>query len=184
MVDFAVRQSAARPAAESWRVTRKCPRMNSADLPLVESYLAAQLAGDRKVALRLMLDEGLARGVGVAALYGVVEAAQHRIGDLWQENRITVAQEHVATAISQLVLAYLYPQLPRQPANGKQVMVACVEDELHDMGARVAADFFEMAGFDVRFLGASVPHDTLVASVRESPPDLLVLSAAMTFHLP
>jgi methanogenic corrinoid protein MtbC1 len=152
--------------------------------PLVERYLAALLASDRSAALRLMLDQGLGQGLAVPDLYHVVEAAQHRIGVLWQENRISVAQEHVATATSQLVLAHLYPALPRAWPNGKLVLVACVEGEQHDMGARVAAEFVEMAGFDVRVLGASVPRDTLVATVRQSPPDLLVLSATMTFHVP
>jgi methanogenic corrinoid protein MtbC1 len=158
--------------------------MIEAPQPLVDRYVAAQLASDRSAALRLILDEGLGQGLAVPDLYRAIEAAQHRIGVLWQENRISVAQEHVATAISQLVLAHLYPELPREPPNGKQVLVACVEGEQHDMGARVAADFFEMAGFDVRFLGASVPRDALLAMIRDSAPDLLLLSATMTFHLP
>jgi methanogenic corrinoid protein MtbC1 len=42
-------------------------------------------------------------------------------------------------------------------ASGKVVTLACVEGELHEVGARMASDFLEMAGFDVRFLGANVP---------------------------
>jgi methanogenic corrinoid protein MtbC1 len=47
----------------------------------------------------------------------------------------------------------------------------------------MTADFFEMAGFDVRYLGANVPTDSLVAMIRDDPPDLLVLSTTMTFYL-
>ena len=151
---------------------------------LAAPYLAALLAGDRDVAVRVALEEGLARGLAVPDLYlGVIQPAQVRIGDLWQENRLTVAQEHVATAISQLVLALAYPALPCAPSNGKRVLVACAEDELHDLGARMAADFFEMAGFDVRYLGANLPTDSLVGMVREDPPDLVALSVTMAFHL-
>ena len=151
---------------------------------LAAPYLAALLAGDRDAAVRVALEEGLARGLAVPDLYlGVIQPAQARIGDLWQENRLTVAQEHVATAISQLVLALAYPALPCAPSNGKRVLVACAEDELHDLGARMAADFFEMAGFDVRYLGANLPTDSLVGMVREDPPDLVALSVTMAFHL-
>ena len=68
---------------------------------LLEQYVAAQLAGDRRSAMRLIIDQGLGRNVPLPTLYlDVIQAAQYRIGELWQHNRITVAQEHLATAIS------------------------------------------------------------------------------------
>jgi MerR family transcriptional regulator, light-induced transcriptional regulator len=147
-------------------------------------YFDALLAGDRNAAVRAALDDGIARGLSVPDLYlGVIQPAQHRVGELWQENRITVAHEHVATAISQLVMALAYPSLPREPFNGKRVLVACVGDELHDLGARMVADFFEMAGFDIRYLGANLPTSSLVSMVREEQPDLVVLSVTMAFHI-
>jgi MerR family transcriptional regulator, light-induced transcriptional regulator len=152
---------------------------------LVERYLAAQLAGDRRAALQIVLNEALASGISVPDLYlKLLQPAQHELGRLWEENRIGVAEEHLATAISQLVLAHLYPLLPRHPANGRRALIACVAGELHDMGALIAADFFEMAGFGVRFLGADVPTESLVAMAREDPPDLLVFSTTMTFNVP
>ena len=148
-------------------------------------YLAAQLAGDRREALRLVLDEGIAQGVSVANLHlDVIRPAQIEIGRLWQENEITVADEHLATAISQLVVSHLYRHLPPAAPKGKRVIVCCGEDELHEMGARMAADFLEMAGFDVRFLGANVPADSVAAMVRTTRPDVVVLSAATTFCFP
>jgi MerR family transcriptional regulator, light-induced transcriptional regulator len=152
---------------------------------LAGRYLAAQLAGDRREALRIVVDEALEKGVAPPDIHmSVIEPAQYEIGRLWQENTISVAQEHVATAISQLVLAYLYPRLPRAQTNGKKVVVACVEGELHDMGARVCADFLEMAGYEVRFLGADVPEDSLVSSIVRERPDAVALSVTMVFHVP
>ena len=146
---------------------------------LRDRYVAAQLAGDRREALRLVIDEGVRRGVSVADLHlRVIRPAQIEIGRLWQENVITVADEHLATAISQLVVSHLYRHLPPAAPNGTRVVVACAEGELHEMGARMAADFLEMAGCDVRFLGANVPAPSLAAMVRRDAPDVLVLSAA------
>ncbi|NTX05637.1 cobalamin B12-binding domain-containing protein [Myxococcus sp. CA040A] len=148
-------------------------------------YLTAQLAGNRREALRLLVDEGLLVGVPLQVLHlDVIQQAQYEIGRLWQENVISVAQEHLATAISQLALAHLYRHLPRDPPNGKLVMMSCVEGELHEMGARMASDFLEMAGFEVRFLGASVPPEHLARLLREVKPDLLALSVTMSYHLP
>jgi len=152
---------------------------------LCERYLAAQLSGNRREALRLLVDEGLLRGIPLQDIHlKVIQPAQYEIGRLWQENRISVAQEHLATAISQLALSHLYRHLPRDPSNGKVVLLSCVEGELHEVGARMASDFLEMAGFDVRFLGANVPTSHLVHMVREQKPDLLALSVTMSYHLP
>jgi methanogenic corrinoid protein MtbC1 len=152
---------------------------------LRQGYLRAQLAGNRREALRLIVDEGLLRGLSIPTLHlDVIQAAQVEIGRLWQENHISVAQEHLATAISQLALSHLYRHLPRDPANGRTVMVSCVEGELHELGARIASDFLEMAGFEVRFLGANVPAEHLAREVRDSKPDLLALSVTMSYHMP
>lgn len=152
---------------------------------LAGRYLEAQLAGDRARALSLVMDEGVSRGIGALELHlEVIQAAQHEIGRLWQENRISIAQEHVATAISQLVLSHLYGHLPRVTPHGHKVLIACVEGELHDMGPRIAADFLEASGFDVRFLGASVPTQSLVLMAEKESPSLVALSASLTFNLP
>jgi methanogenic corrinoid protein MtbC1 len=152
---------------------------------LLQRYLEAQLRGDRREALRLLVDEGLLQGVPLQDIHlKVIQPAQYEIGRLWQENRISVAQEHLATAISQLALSHLYRHLPRDASNGKVIMLSCVAGELHEVGARMASDFLEMAGFDVRFLGANVPTEHLVRMVLEQKPDLLALSVTMTYHLP
>lgn len=148
-------------------------------------FLAAQLAGDRRGAIRVLLDDGFEQGVPVHQLHlGVVQAAQHRIGALWEQNQVTIAQEHVATAIAQLALSCLYPRVPREPRNGRRVLVSCVEGEQHEMGPRILCDLLEIAGFDVIYLGADVPTDSLVDMVQRERPDLLALSASLSFHVP
>jgi methanogenic corrinoid protein MtbC1 len=152
---------------------------------LAGRYLGAQLNGDRREALLLVEREALDKGMAVPDIHlGVIQAAQYEIGRLWQEDSISVAQEHIATAISQLVLSYLYPHIPRAPKTGKKVVVACVEGELHELGARMCADFLEMGGYDVRFLGASVPAGDLASVVERERPHALALSIAMIFHEP
>lgn len=148
------------------------------------SYLAAQLAGDRREALRLVLEEVDRSGDVSAVQTGVVQEAQREIGRLWQENRISVAQEHMATAIAHIVLAHLYDHARRGPDLGKRIVVACVEGELHDFPARLVADALDLAGFEVRFLGANVPVESLVDAVLRERPDLVALSTTMTFNVP
>jgi methanogenic corrinoid protein MtbC1 len=156
------------------------------DLAAVRArYLEAQLHGNRREALRLVIDEAFARGASALEVeLEVIQEAQREIGRLWQENSITIAEEHMATAISNLALAHLYDHAPRERSNGKKVVVACVEGELHDFPARLVADALDLAGFDVRYLGANVPTDSLLAVLDREKPDLLALSVTMTFNVP
>jgi methanogenic corrinoid protein MtbC1 len=149
------------------------------------SYLAAQLHGNRREALRLVIEEALARGASALDVgLEVIQEAQREIGRLWQANSITIAEEHMATAISNVAHAHLYDHAEREPANGKKVLVACVEGELHDFPARLVADALDLAGFEVRYLGANVPTDGLLAILEQGKPDLLALSVTMTFNVP
>jgi MerR family transcriptional regulator, light-induced transcriptional regulator len=151
---------------------------------LLERFVALQLAGERGAARQLVLDGGLAAGVPLADVYvGVLQPAQYRIGELWQRNQINAAREHLATAISASVMAELVAATPHALGSGSCVLVACVEGELHDLGARMVADLLEVDGIGVRFLGANVPTDSLLSIVEEEQPLLVVLSMTMPERL-
>lgn len=54
-------------------------------------YLLAQLSGDRREALRLVIERGIGGGASVFDVqFEVIQAAQQEIGRLWQENQISL----------------------------------------------------------------------------------------------
>jgi MerR family transcriptional regulator, light-induced transcriptional regulator len=151
---------------------------------LVDRYVAFQLAGERSAARALILQEGLATGLSPAELYASVLApAQYQVGELWQHNQISIAREHLATAVTEAVMGNVVASASPEQDTGLRVVVACVEGELHQIGARMVADLLELDGFGVRFLGADVPTSSLLAIVAEESAELLVLSAAMPERL-
>ncbi|MFT3698079.1 MAG: cobalamin-dependent protein [Kofleriaceae bacterium] len=152
---------------------------------LAKTFLAAQLAGDRREAMRVVVEDGVRRGAPVIELQtNVIQAAQHEIGLLWQRNQISIAQEHLATGIAQVVLARLFEYAVPAPRNGKRVMVVCVEGEHHEFPARLVADFLDTAGFTVKYYGADLPLDHLLVQIATDRPDALALSATMSFNIP
>lgn len=150
---------------------------------LAASYVGALLSGGRQRANGIILD-AVERGAQVSDIYlHVVSPAQHEIGRLWQMNQISVAQEHYCTAVTQQVMSRLYPWIFTTPRIGLRVIVTSVGGELHELGARMLADFFEMAGWDAYYLGASTPLPDLVAAIVERRPDLVAISATMSRHV-
>lgn len=147
---------------------------------ITQRYLDSLLEGDRRRALRVLVDSALANEVSVPDLYlHVLQPGQLELGRLWQTDKITIAEEHIGTRISQFVMSYLSRYLPCGPRNGRKVVIGCVEGELHEMGPRMCAEFLEAAGFDVRFFGAGVPTASLIHMLERKTPDLLGLSVTV-----
>lgn len=126
------------------------------------------------------MDEGATL---VQAGVQIVQPALYAVGDLWQHNRISVAQEHLACAISQNALVAAYMKATFLPENGKRALFACVQGNHHVVGLRMVCDAVETQGWDAQFLGADVPTFDLVRMADAQRPDLLCLSASMPEHL-
>lgn len=151
--------------------------------PMAESYLKFLLAGKKDEALSLIMGQ-IKGGMAIQKVYlEVFQPVQYEIGRLWQSAKINVAQEHYCTAATQLVMSQLYPYLFTGEKKDRRLIVACVPNELHEMGARMVADFFEMNGWDTYYLGANTPVESIVRFVAELKPDCLAVSATMTYHV-
>lgn len=141
---------------------------------------AADVAGAYKVA-----SGALERGMPLAALYQrVITPAMHELGRLWAGGAITIADEHLATALTHRVMAALRPMeifeeaLADQPEKPR-ALLAAVGGEQHALGLRMAADLLEDSGYRIAYLGADVPTEALLQAIRGLSPDLLGLSATM-----
>ncbi len=151
---------------------------------LAREYLTALRHGDRRKASKLILDAVNKQNISVRDVYlHVFQPALYEVGRLWQINHISVAEEHFITAATQLVMSQLYPYI-FTPEKKDFVFVACsVSGELHEVGMRMVADFFEMEGWDTYYLGANTPVEAVVQAVADRRADVLGVSATMSFHL-
>ena len=149
---------------------------------LARKYLENLLNGKRHEASRLVL-EAAESGVEIKDIYlRVFQKSQYELGRLWQTNRISVAQEHFCTAATQMIMSQLYPYIFSTEKIGKRLVAACVGGELHEIGIRMVADFFEMAGWDTYYMGANTPTNTILQVISEKKADLLGLSATIMFN--
>lgn len=113
----------------------------------------------------------------------VIQPAMYDVGRLWHERKVSVAQEHLATATSQYVLSEVLLKQQFAEPTGKTAVIACVESNHHTLGARMLADAMMISGWDTQFLGANTPTRDLVEHVDAHRPDLLALSVSMPQQL-
>jgi MerR family transcriptional regulator, light-induced transcriptional regulator len=140
---------------------------------LAERYLELVRAGRRGEASDLIL-EAVRGGVHVKEIYlHVFQPAQWEVGRLWQTGQLSVAQEHFCTAATQWVMSQLYPWVFSGVRDRGTMIATAVPGELHELGIRMVADFFEMHGWDTAYLGANVPADGVAEAVTPREPDVL-----------
>jgi methanogenic corrinoid protein MtbC1 len=148
-----------------------------------EVFLQAILTGQRHAAVRVAR-EALRDGLALEALYvDVFQPALYEVGARWEANRLTVAQEHVATAITQYVMAQVYEAPDAAAAARGTIVLTGVEGELHNIGAVMVGDLLELSGWRVRFLGTNLPASSILAVIREAAPSHVGISATMLFNI-
>ncbi len=151
---------------------------------LADKYLYLLLNRERQQAARL-IHELVEKQEDLRNIYlRIFQESQREIGRLWQTNQVTVAQEHYCTAATQQIMSQLYPYIFAATPGDRKMVMACASAELHELGARMVADFFEMAGWDTYYLGANVPAESILSEVRASGANLLGLSVALPDKIP
>lgn len=146
-------------------------------------FYEAIVTADRARALAAARDA--LRDHDAEAVYrDVIQKALYAVGNGWQENRLSVAQEHAATATAQFVLSSIFGELPRAERQRGTALVTSVSGERHQVGVHMIADVLELHGWRTRFLGSDVPPAALRAAVAEAQPDVVGLGVTMTENLP
>ncbi|HIJ89098.1 MAG TPA: hypothetical protein HPP97_15690 [Desulfuromonadales bacterium] len=146
-------------------------------------FLPLLLLGDSQGCLTLA-DQSIKTADDLKHFYlHVIWPALYRVGQLWEANLISVAEEHVATAIVGRIMAALYPRFSLFEITRGKAIVSAGPNEFHEVGARMVADFMEMDGWDVTYLGANTPVDALLATLKQHKPFVVALSVATVFNL-
>lgn len=154
--------------------------MNTA---LRDSYLAA-LAGSRPREAAALVDAALEDGVSAREMYlDVLQPALEEVGCRWERGEMSVAQEHLATAVTESILARIAPGLRSGAQRDLRIIVACTPGELHSVGARFVSDFLEGDGWDVLTLGASTPPDAVRDLAARERPAAVALSTTLPQNL-
>jgi methanogenic corrinoid protein MtbC1 len=131
-----------------------------------------------------VIDELLEKNVPLIPLYQqLFRPSLYKIGELWEFNKISVATEHMATSIVESLMNRVYANVPLEKRVDNKIVITTVESELHQIGAKMAADISEISGWDSYFLGASVPTQELLRFLHQTKPEVVGLSLSVYFNL-
>jgi MerR family transcriptional regulator, light-induced transcriptional regulator len=145
-------------------------------------YLEACLATEPERAIGLILEAAGALSPEEIHV-DVLAAAQREIGRLWHVGDVTVVEERLVSETTRRLLAILLHEHPHNEPPARTVIAASVSGDAHDIGLRIAANLYGLAGWRCVFLGADVPSEQLARAVAMLDPDLVMLTATLATQL-
>lgn len=150
---------------------------------LEELFLSSLVKGDHRESIRLATDN-IHSSSDLAEFYlQVIQPAMYEIGSLWERGALSVAREHLASAIVTRVMASLYPKFILLEQTKGNAVVTAAPNEFHEIGPRMVADMLEMDGWDVDYTGANTPARDLLDLITEKKPFLVAISMGMPFNI-
>ncbi len=150
-----------------------------------------RLVQDRLIEAFQVLDDGMA-GLLMASMFAIYPVEQvclelitptlWRIGQLWEQGKITVSMEHFASNFFRGLLSNLLHVTP-SPKDGSLSIVCCAPGEPHELASLMLALFLRRAHNRVAYLGQSIEIEGLVQTVQGLSPALICVSVTMPAYL-
>ncbi|MFW6269599.1 MAG: cobalamin B12-binding domain-containing protein [Bacillota bacterium] len=148
-----------------------------------DSFFSALMDGDEKTCIKLAEDKVNSQKEVTYFFEQVITPAMYKVGNLWEEGEISVAEEHLASSMMSQVLFSLYSDYMSFEKSRGQAVITAIANEYHEIGSRIIADSLELDGWDVRHLGADTPISELIDYLIQEKPFLLGLSVSVSFNL-
>jgi len=170
------REQGIAPAVQS---TKKGSRKQliRGQLPSAENFSEALLSGKEAEVTAQLIDAYL-QNQALANLFDTtITNAMHRVGDLWFNGTVTIADEHLATRVMLSVLQKLRGIVVPAQATGLKALICGIEGDLHELPIHLAEIIFEGEGWNISNLGPNTPLFTLRDMVAQKKPQLVCISA-------
>ncbi len=113
---------------------------------------------------------------------GLIAPVLWRIGQLWEEGKLSVSVEHFSSCFFRGLLTNLFYVTPT-PRSGPLVIACCAPGEPHELAPLMIALFLRRAGIRVAYLGQSIETAGLLHTARQLSPAMLCISLTMPAYL-
>lgn len=168
-------QGMAPDALSPTKRTRK--KMVPGRLPSAESFSELLLSDNEAEATAQLIDAYLQNHALATIFDTTITDAMHRVGDLWFNGTITIADEHLATRVMLSALQKLRGIVVPGQATGLKAVSCGIEGDLHELPIHLAEIIFESEGWNISNLGPNTPLFSLRDMVAQKKPDLVCISA-------
>ena len=115
--------------------------------------------------------------------FDLIKKSLIETGDLWESGIVSVWKEHGISEISKEIMEVLKKNYGGKKQEAKPILAFTPGAELHHIGLKMLCDMLEIKGFNVIFLGSSIPSENIIQAIEEKDPQSLLLSVTMPYHI-
>ncbi len=156
------------------------------DIPFeahVKAFAKAAIAGD-ELACAEIIEQLLRHKASIIDIYErVLHPAMTKVGNWYLSDAIDESQEHAASEITLRSMARVVQAFGPIRRIQKTAILGCPQNSWHVIGLRMIADYLRVHGWKTIFLGANVPHEAYLASVKQHRAQLVLVSIITEDHL-
>jgi DNA-binding transcriptional MerR regulator/methylmalonyl-CoA mutase cobalamin-binding subunit len=105
----------------------------------------------------------------------VIEPLMHRIGAMWRDGQLRIADEHLASAAIRSFVDSLRAAFPASPSSPR-IIVTTPAGQLHEIGALMVSAQAAREGWHTTYLGASLPAREIARAAHQQRARAVALS--------
>lgn len=137
------------------------------------------MAGSEEAATNILVNAYL-QGESLTEIFDrEICPAMRKIGELWFNGEITIAQEHLATRVACNAVYKLRNTLSVPKMTNKLAICCAMEGEFHEFPVHLAQVSIENEGWEVVNFGANTPLYCLAEEVAKHAPKVVCFSATI-----
>jgi methanogenic corrinoid protein MtbC1 len=146
-------------------------------------YLNALLEGNKKECMQIVVNL-IDQKISLKEIYvQLFQRSMYRIGTMWEKERCGIADEHIATKITESLIELVNYSFASKERNGKLAVITGIDKEFHELGAKMVAGYFEASGWDTCFLGSNSPQSEVLRIIEEKKPNLVGISSSFYINI-
>lgn len=143
---------------------------------LAKAYAKAAVQGDEQTCSDI-LDTAYRSSLPLLDIYQYILApAMALVGTWYKVDAIDEGQEHLASAITERMMARTSQVTGPTRRHGKVALLGCAEGSFHVIGLRMLSDYLRYAGWRTLFLGANVPSKSFLSAIDQHRPSMVLVS--------
>lgn len=159
---------------------------------LKDQFTSALKHHNREAAIKLVHDALENQTINIPNLYEYILAPSlNEISSNAFEQEVPIWEEHISSNIVRTALEVAFPYvLEARDSSGYdstkakvKALVFCLEEEYHELGARMTTDFLTLLDFEAYYIGANTPKREILKAVDYFVPGVICISVTNYYHL-
>lgn len=153
---------------------------------MFETFYEAFDKLDKERSVQLAFDALNNQKITIVELYeGILRRSLAHLSDKESDPTHKIWKEHIQSSIVRTILEMAYPFVLKERSSKVlgSAAVVCPDQEQHELGARMVADYLTLLGYRTYFVGRNTPRNEFIDLISEMNMDIIAMSVTNYYNI-